>query len=92
MLMHTAYIRASAILDGNNAARVLMQFHQKQPASSCGLIPHDSPRQALNFSLDEMIRVVDATNVEQSKQRLFGASRLYIDLHVCMSPSKILKP
>lgn len=68
MLMHTAYIRASAILDENIAARVLMQFHQKQPASSCGLTPHDSPRQALNFSLDEMIRVVDATNVEQSKQ------------------------
>lgn len=56
MLMHSAYIRASAIVDGNNAARVLILFHQKQPASSCGLIPHDSPRQGLNFRLDEMIR------------------------------------
>lgn len=71
MLMHGAYIRPSAILDGNKAARVLIRFHQKQPASSCGLIPHDSPRQALNFSLDEMIREVDGTNVEQNKQRLF---------------------
>lgn len=71
MLMHSAYIRASAIRDGKNAARVFMQFHQKWPASSCGLIPHDSPRQALNFSLDEMIRVVNVTNVEPNKQRLF---------------------
>lgn len=61
--MHSAYIRASAIPDGNNAAPVSMQLHQKQPASSCGLIPHDSPRQALNFSLDEMICAVDVANV-----------------------------
>lgn len=71
MLMHSAYIRAAAIRDGKNAARVLMRFHQKRPASSCGLIPHDSPRLALNFSLDEMIRTVDVTNVEPNKQRLF---------------------
>lgn len=63
MLMHSAYIRPSAILDGNKAAPILILFLQKQPASSCGLIPHDSPRQALNFSLDETVREENVTNV-----------------------------
>lgn len=63
MLMHSAYIRPSAILDGNKAAPILILFLQMQPASSCGLIPHDSPRQALNFSLDETGRKENVTNV-----------------------------
>lgn len=63
MLMHGAYIRPSAILDGNKAARILIPFLQRQPASSCGLIPRESPRRALDFSSDETIREVDVSGI-----------------------------
>lgn len=69
MLMHGAYIRPSAILDGNKAARILIPFLQRQPASSCGLIPHESPRQALDFSSDEVD--VSGTHSHSVELRVF---------------------
>lgn len=88
MLMHGAYIRASAILDGEKRC---LCFHasstRSSPRSSCGLVPHDSPRQVLNFSLDEMIRVVDETNVEQNRQQT-----LFSFMSLCRSKSPKYRP
>lgn len=48
-MMRDAYVRPSAIPDGAKDALVGILLHQELPASGCELVPHDSPRQALDF-------------------------------------------